>query len=275
MASKIPVKAIPTNSKSRIPPIRVVLLSDTHASHRKLKLPSGHILIHCGDFTFYGKREDVCKLGRKIPDPSKPISEWKQGPSVFLGGADDFNKWLAEPTQKAFYHRVVVNGNHEKNQDWTDAAAKVVNNATFLKDSMACLEVNGIKVNIWGTDFYWPEHTDNARRVVDRLIKHGQSADIVVAHGPVAGQVDGGTGCPVLASAIKGGMLPRCSLFACGHVHRAHGISQAKTSNKSVMTYVNAANAGKKIDMAHKPVVLDIHKIAGQDRFTVQIVSHT
>ena len=34
--------------------VRVVVISDTHTSHRQLVLPDGDILIHCGDFTFYG-----------------------------------------------------------------------------------------------------------------------------------------------------------------------------------------------------------------------------
>ncbi|CAJ1445439.1 unnamed protein product, partial [Effrenium voratum] len=37
--------------------LRLVVVSDTHNFHHKLKLPDGDVLIHAGDFTQYGKEE--------------------------------------------------------------------------------------------------------------------------------------------------------------------------------------------------------------------------
>jgi len=39
-----------TNEKS----MRYVVISDTHNLHQKLTIPSGDVLIHCGDFTNKG-----------------------------------------------------------------------------------------------------------------------------------------------------------------------------------------------------------------------------
>ena len=39
--------------------ITVVCISDTHGDHAALDLPNGHILIHGGDFTRFGKQSDA------------------------------------------------------------------------------------------------------------------------------------------------------------------------------------------------------------------------
>jgi hypothetical protein len=36
--------------------IRIVCVSDTHELHREIDIPSGDMLIHAGDFTFFSKR---------------------------------------------------------------------------------------------------------------------------------------------------------------------------------------------------------------------------
>merc|ERR1712216_105377 len=72
--------------------VRVVCISDTHGRHRDLVLPKGDVLIHAGDFTKFGKLEDV----------------------------EDFNSWLGGLT---FEHKIVVNGNHENNAEWQGRVA--------------------------------------------------------------------------------------------------------------------------------------------------------
>lgn len=39
--------------------LRVVIVSDTHGKHEELNLPKGDILIHCGDFTSYGRLQHI------------------------------------------------------------------------------------------------------------------------------------------------------------------------------------------------------------------------
>lgn len=253
--------------------VRIVVISDTHSSHRLLQLPRGDILIHCGDFTFYGNRESVVKKGRPIPTPGKEPHEWERGRDQIQGGADDFNAWLGEPEQQAFRHRIVVLGNHEKNQDWTDHAAEVVSNATLLRDEMASLDIDGLKVNIWGTDFWWPGEagTADAYRILRKLIIQGQETHILVTHGPAAGYVDGGDGCSLLAEAVLSERLPVVTAVLCGHVHHAHGIDVAHVG-ESVVTFVNAANAGAKADLAHKPIVLELTRAHDGGRFLARVL---
>jgi len=95
--------------------MRIVLISDTHGLHRQLEVPSGDLLIHAGDFTFY----------------SKP-------PSI----VSDFNAWLGLLPHR---HKIVTCGNHEfLLEDPRQRSA--ITNATLLIDSG--VEIEGIK--IWG-----------------------------------------------------------------------------------------------------------------------------
>jgi hypothetical protein len=61
----------------------VVYISDTHGLHRDVVLPTGHILVHAGDFTRCGNVYDSI----------------------------DFNDWLGELPHR---HKIVVFGNHEQ-----------------------------------------------------------------------------------------------------------------------------------------------------------------
>ncbi|KAL0477684.1 Tecrl [Acrasis kona] len=44
--------------------VRVVVLSDTHNYHDKIKVPDGDVLIHCGDFTKYGAVHHATSFAR-------------------------------------------------------------------------------------------------------------------------------------------------------------------------------------------------------------------
>ena len=66
--------------------IRVCCISDTHTFHEKLVLKEGDILIHSGDFTLRGSREEITS----------------------------FAEWLAKQPYK---HKIVVPGNHELTLD--------------------------------------------------------------------------------------------------------------------------------------------------------------
>eukprot|EP00670_Eutreptiella_braarudii_P013551 CAMPEP_0174335162 /NCGR_PEP_ID=MMETSP0810-20121108/20559_1 /TAXON_ID=73025 ORGANISM="Eutreptiella gymnastica-like, Strain CCMP1594" /NCGR_SAMPLE_ID=MMETSP0810 /ASSEMBLY_ACC=CAM_ASM_000659 /LENGTH=509 /DNA_ID=CAMNT_0015453369 /DNA_START=37 /DNA_END=1566 /DNA_ORIENTATION=+ len=67
------------------PSLRVVVVSDTHylAKHVRLPHASGDLLLHCGDFSFYGH------------------------------GIGEFKAWLLEQAPKYRYGIIVITGNHE------------------------------------------------------------------------------------------------------------------------------------------------------------------
>jgi hypothetical protein len=114
------------------PPIRVVCLSDTHnLTLPSEAVPSGDLLIHCGDLTVDGT---VAEIQRQV--------DWLRA----LGG------------EKGFRHRVVIGGNHDV---WFDEAVRgkgqgmegEVNLAgvEYLRDRMVRLEFSGGRwLNVYG-----------------------------------------------------------------------------------------------------------------------------
>ena len=53
---------------------RIVVLSDTHCMHDQVDVPPGDILIHCGDFTNKGKKEELMSFNEwlgTLPHPHK------------------------------------------------------------------------------------------------------------------------------------------------------------------------------------------------------------
>lgn len=206
--------------------LRLVIISDTHGSHRALTMPEGDVLIHGGDFTRYGRREDAL----------------------------DFNVWLGELPHR---YKVVVFGNHEANAPWAAEAASLMTNATLLRQSVIELptppkEVGGAPqiLRVFGTDFFWPMKTPNPH--FDQI---PADTDVLVAHGPAWGHVDNGSGCKELLRHVER-VQPR--VLCSGHIHGAHGVCQGKGSLRST-TFVNAANAKHgHAHMGWDPVVLDI-----------------
>lgn len=133
----------------------IVVLSDTHGSHREIEVPDADILIHAGDFTRFGNEED----------------------------AVDFNEWLGSLPHKT---KIVVEGNHEANAPWKARTGAILSNATFLRNEGTTAE----GVTIWGKGFFWNMKSHNP---YDDLIP--AATDVLVAHNPARGFCDGGQGC--------------------------------------------------------------------------------
>jgi len=82
-----------------------------------------------------------------------------------------------------------------------------------------------------------------------------KGVDVLVAHGPVKGYVDGQKGCAELLRLVKR-LRPR--LVVGGHIHFAHGVAEGQGA-LCATTFVNAANARRTHhDMGWDPVVIDI-----------------
>jgi len=201
--------------------LKLVIVSDTHGCHRKLRIPDGDVLIHAGDMTRMGAIED----------------------------AEDFNNWLGEQPHA---HKLVILGNHEYNAEWHTRAGQIFSNATLLRDSSITLNSPGAArpLTVHGTNFAWPMRSRNPN--YDAI---PDSVDIVIAHGPVKGYADGGKGCPELLRLAK---RLKPLLVVGGHIHFAHGVEHGRFELIGT-TFVNAANAGDShTHMKWEPVVLDI-----------------
>jgi predicted phosphohydrolase len=205
--------------------MRIVIISDTHGLHRQLKVPSGDLLIHAVDFTFY----------------SKP-------PSIVF----DFNAWLGSLPHR---HKIIIAGNHDYLME-EPSERRAITNATLLVDSGVTVE--GLR--IWGspvTPLYGGAF--GMSRAADRK-KHWaripEGLDILITHGPPFGILDAAPGsqrhegCPELLEAVIDAK-PR--LHAFGHIHAGFGTLRSPDT-----IFVNASLLGDGGSLEREPVVIDL-----------------
>ena len=187
---------------------RIVCISDTHGQHRQLTMPPGDVLIHAGDFTSYAKQADVV----------------------------DFNAWLGT---LPYRHKLIVLGNHEANAEWVESAAKLLSNGVLLCHRGIGLDTGsgGEPLSVFGTDFFWPAGA-GAWAPPYGAVPTG--IDVLIAHGPCEGHVDGGNGCAALLEHVRR-VRPR--LVVCGHIHEARGVVRGQGAGLDGVLFVNAANA--------------------------------
>ncbi len=196
--------------------MRLVLLSDTHNKHRKLKVPDGDILIHAGDAGWSGTKEELVA----------------------------FATWFSKLPHK---HKVFVAGNHDNVLE-TD-------NDILASRGIVELRYNSVDIEgltIYGGPFYtvpdkrlyrisekwaafkisetWAEHAFS--EAPDKL-------DILVTHRPPYGILDyipqdgehGGSKA-ILAYALRA----KPTLSVHGHVHEGRGEKRVGET-----TFINAA----------------------------------
>lgn len=208
------VAASSTDAKTTL---RIACISDTHGKHGELEMPSNvDVLLHAGDFSRFGKVADI----------------------------ESFNEWLGTcgiPT------RIVILGNHE------NGVFRKVEPASMLTNATAVLKGSGFTLDcglrVWGTRFCWPMSPDSALPNPEfEAIPDG--TDIVMAHGPAKGFVDGDKGCPDLARELATRVKPK--LFVCGHIHAARGQVEADGT-----IFVNAANERYEGGV-HPPIVIEL-----------------
>lgn len=202
--------------------IKIVHISDTHGLHRKMvhKIPECDILLHSGDYTNRGERDQV----------------------------EDFFKWLTE--QKQCTRVIFTEGNHDihtdprfewetKSSEWfEDLMDKYAINhdiGNIMRLENTSCEAFGL--NIWGSPMtpsffkeHWGHNADRGAEIKQYWDKIPNNTDIVVTHGPSIYKLDyipyGGqshVGCADLDYRIQ---EIKPILQVCGHIHCGYGIDQ-------------------------------------------------
>lgn len=221
--------------------MKIVVISDTHGKHRWMdKLPKGDVLVHCGDFSNVGERDQV----------------------------DDFLLWMYSQPHK---HKVFIAGNHDRSFDhkfhrnddshWlemTKIKAKQEFGLHYLENT--AVQLDGI--NFWGSpmtpDFY-PQHWAFNRSRGEVIARYWneipQDTDVLITHGPCAHVLDwcmnsNRVGCSDLTYHIQR-VQPVYHLF--GHIHESYGIEQHVDT-----TYVNASVLNENYKLVNKPIVVKI-----------------
>lgn len=211
-----------------MPTRKVVVISDTHC--QKPEIPEGDILIHAGDLTLRGNRQEVSEAAlwlQKLPHP----------------------------------YKIVVAGNH----DWLfqtnhyPAIAILGDNIIYL-ENQSC-EVLGLK--IWGSPVQptfcdWAFNVDRGEPIRKYWDKIPEGLDILITHGPPAQILDQSVpgksehcGCEELLVAIKR-TRPRIHVF--GHIHGGYG--KHRTTFDTVC--YNASVVDEAYRLRNSPWVLNI-----------------
>ncbi|MGX1753439.1 metallophosphatase domain-containing protein [Sphingobacterium sp. NPDC055346] len=208
--------------------MQIVAISDTHGKHRDKKIPDGDILIHAGDVTRGGKKEQVI----------------------------DFLEWFAE--QRHTY-KIFVAGNHDfyfEQADPDEINDLIPNKIIYLNDSG--VEINGIK--FWGSPITpwfnnWAFNRERGTKIKQHWDLIPDDIDILITNGPPFGILDETvygkqTGCEELLLRVYQ-VKPKYHIF--GHIHEEYGnLTKAET------TFVNASVLDDWYEMKNKPIVIDL-----------------
>ena len=196
----------------------VVCISDTHNSHRDIKVPDGDILIHAGDVSWQGERE-IYK---------------------------DIDAWFATLPHR---YKIIVAGNHD-----FDFYAYPWKHATPLFDG----DVSVLGLHIWGSPITphfgsWAYMADRGASIKRHWDRIPMMPDIVVTHGPAYGILDKNRmgescGCEELEQRLR---VVRPMAHVCGHIHGGYGVTSVDG-----ITRVNASTCNEDYMAVNVPIIL-------------------
>jgi len=208
--------------------MKIVVISDTHGQHAKLKLPKGDVLVHAGDLTLTGNKTDTLR----------------------------FLNWFGK---QDFQHKIFIAGNHDFFFEKESPAMieKIIPpGITYLNDSGTT--VNGLA--FWGSPVTpWFQNWAFNRHPGDEINRHWNlipaGTDILITHGPVYGILDLNAeaqhiGCKDLLHKVKE-IQPAVHLF--GHIHESYGITA-----RHQVKFINASVLNEQYLLVNKPLELDL-----------------
>ena len=193
--------------------MKIICISDTHERHGNLTVPDGDMLIHAGDITSTGDKEDLIK----------------------------FNNWLGNLPHK---YKIVIAGNHDFYcEAHPEETRQILSNAIYLNDGGVLIE----GFNIWGspispTFHHWAFMKNRGEEIRKHWEMIPENTNILITHCPPSGildKTDSGKkeGCKDLLEIVQEKIKPRLHVF--GHIHEAYGQMQIADTQ-----YVNASVVG-------------------------------
>ena len=178
-----------------------VLFSDTHGDYTLLAdLPPADVLIHCGDATRYGSRDELREFARAFGKCVAPL-------------------------------KILIAGNHDAcfEKHWKEAVGICALQGIFYLQDAAIVH-KGIKYYgmPWTLEFYdWSFMTDEAG-MLDKLYKVPVDTDVLITHGPPKHILDLAVGehagSNALRTEVQWRIKPKLHVF--GHIHEGYGTQQ-------------------------------------------------
>jgi len=212
---------------------RFVILSDTHSRVHEIEseIPSGDVLIHAGDFTNEGKKEEI----------------------------DQFVDFLQRMKHK---YKIVIRGNHEISFDLERHKKLKKNNQQEIDtenllqqfiQSDCCIYLQDEEINIGGIRIWGAPWCSESEKLIQKYSAIPQNIDILVTHSPPFGYNDGESmhsGCVILLEHVER-VKPKFHVY--GHVHEGYGI---KTNGTTI--FINGSTCTQNLLPINPPIVFDI-----------------
>jgi len=205
--------------------LKFVFISDTHSKHHSIKIPKADVLIHAGDVSQRGKKEEVI----------------------------DFLQWFSK---QKIQHKIFIAGNHDfffEHASKEEIRSIIPENVIYLNDSET--RINGIK--IWGSPvtpwfFNWAFNKKRGEEIRKHWDLIPADTDILVTHGPAYGFLDAisneqHVGCQDLLRRV---LIVKPKIHVCGHIHESFG-----SIRRSEIQFINASQVDELYQLVNAPVV--------------------
>ena len=205
--------------------MRLIGIADTHNKHHQIAIPDGDILIHAGDCTDGGTRNET----------------------------DDFLEWFSSQPHQ---YKILVPGNHDFYFEKPENLENIPSNIHLLIDKG--IKIEGIK--FWGSPVTpglsnWAFNRERGEQIKQHwnLIPH--DTDILITHTPPYGILDEissgiNLGCEELTQILPV-VQPSYHLF--GHIHYSSG-----SIIRSGIRHFNLSILNETAQAVHLPVSIDI-----------------
>lgn len=220
--------------------MKLVCISDTHKQHLWLETGSGDTIIHAGDMSGTGRKDEV----------------------------ESFIDWYSKLD---FTHKIYVPGNHEigleKNYDewktwFKDTGITLLNDESTTIEGFSMDNFEEYSFKVYGSPITpnfgrWAFMKARGEQINAHWCKIPKDTDILVTHGPPHGILDGverfqgyveHVGCEMLLERVQQ-VNPKLHIF--GHIHEGAGSLIAANGCE----YINAAMCNEYNQLTHKPIV--------------------
>ena len=207
----------------------LVVISDTHGMHQSLVLPEGDVLIHCGDFSKYGSREE----------------------------AERFAEWFEAQEHPC---KILVPGNH----DWSFFNHED-ETRSYFEDTHILIDQGVELCGMWFWGFPWTMWCGDCAYLLqpgfNEQLKTNlipEEIDVLISHGPPREVLDlvhnheypEHCGSEWLRKRVVE-IQPDVHVF--GHIHEGYGQEQVGKT-----LFVNAAVLDERYQLTNQPQVISL-----------------
>jgi Icc-related predicted phosphoesterase len=211
--------------------MNLLLLSDSHGQNHGLpeliKQSMAQVMIHAGDLTRYGSRDDV----RKFADL---LREYKH------------------------FHKIVIAGNHDFCfEKYPDESRSILSDAGIIYLEDESIELDGVVFYgiPWTPQFGNWAFMDTPDNLQERWSHVPHGTDVLISHGPPRGILDvtedgesvGGIAHRNVVRSIR----PKLNVF--GHIHECYG-----QETYMGVDYVNATLVNFQYELVNAPVLYNL-----------------